>query len=445
MRRIGTSAVLVFICLAISICGSWPFHAQQADAESGTAEQAEQAPGSGEASVEKLEDVVVTGKRDTLGLETRPSKTVIEVDDFSIIGPTGNIQDLLKTQAIIDFRGATDLVPDSDTLTMRGFDSKRFVVAVDGLTVQKTGGRKGSHIVDYSLLSSLPIEKIEIIAGPHSALFDSKSIGGVVNVMTRPPRRRDTLKPDAKLSASYGCYHTQNYKLNMNGAMGMVTYGVGVNKNTTDGYLRNTKTDIETYSGGLGLLLPYEGYINLSSTVSDIDRQATVTNTGADYDSDYPEVEGASFEPWQDPTWDKETWAYRLDYLQNLPSGRLSLGVYNSKEDRERVYYDYINKSDHSLGIELKSMYTRWRQKGGKLQDDYQWSENHASTLGVDYVKLYDGKDMDERVEKTGAYFQHQWNITSYLDTKLGVRHEDVTTWVSNRGIPSEGDWIERD
>lgn len=449
MRRIGTSAVLVFICLTISICGSWPVHAQQSDTESETAEQAEQAPGSGEASVEKLEDVVVTGKRGTPGLETRPSKTIIEVDDFSVIGPTSNIQDLLKTQAIIDFRGATDLVPDSDTLTMRGFDSKRFVVAVDGLTVQKTGGRKGSHIVDYSLLSSLPIEKIEIIAGPHSALFDSKSIGGVVNVMTRPPKRRDTLKPDAKLSASYGSYDTQNYKLNLNGAVHMVTYGVGVNKNTTDGYLRNTKTDIETYSGALGLLLPYEGYINVSSTISDIDRQAAVTNTEADYDSDYPEVKKASFDPWQDPTWDKETWAYRLDYLQNLPIGRLSLGAYNSKEDRKRAYYDYIDEDDPSLGMELKSMYTRWRQKGGKLQDDYQWSENHASTLGVDYVKLYDGEDMDERVEKTGAYFQHQWNITSYLDTKLGVRYEDVTIWVSNsqrpdRGITYLGPWIER-
>lgn len=55
------------------------------------------------------------------------------------------------------------------------------------------------------------------------------------------------------------------------------------------------------------------------------------------------------------------------------------------------------------------------------------------------YVKLYDGKDMDERVEKTGAYFQHHWNITSYLDTKLGVRNEDVTIWVGNsqRRIPS--------
>jgi iron complex outermembrane receptor protein len=447
MRRIGTSAVLVFICLTISICSSWPVHAQQADAESETAEQAEQAPGSGDASVEKLEDVVVTGKRGTPGLETVPSKTVIEVDDFSVIGPTGNVQDLLKTQAIIDFRGDTDLVPDSDTLTMRGFDSKRFVMAVDGLTIQKTGGRKGSHIVDYSLLSSLPIETIEIIAGPHSALFDSKSIGGVVNVMTRPPKRRDTLKPDAKLSASYGSYNTQNYKLNLNGAVGAVTYGAGVNKNTTDGYLRNNKTDIETYSGGLGLLLPYEGYINVSSTVSDIDRQATVTNTGADYDSDYPVVEDCLFDPWQEPTWDKESWATRLDYQQNLPIGRLTLGAYNSMEDRERAYYRYIDSHDPSLGVEFRSSYTRWRQKGGKLQDDYRWTGNHASTIGFDYAKLYDGKDVDERIEKKGAYFQHQWNITSYLDTKLGVRNEDVTIWVSNSqtsGIPNRGKWIER-
>jgi outer membrane receptor protein involved in Fe transport len=447
MRRIGTFAVWVGVWLMISAYGGNIARAQQAGPESGSVNPLAQTTDSESQPVKKLEQIVVTGKSGTPGLETTPSKTVIEVDDFSVIGPTSNIQDLLKTQAIMDFRGETDLVPNSDTMTMRGFSSNRFVMAVDGLTVQKTGGRKGSHIVDYSLLSPLPIEKIEIIAGPHSAMFDSKSIGGAVNVITKAPKPRDSLKPDVNLSASYGSYNTQNYKLNMNGAVKMVTYGVGVNKNTTDGYLRNNKTDIETYSGSLGLLLPFDGYISVSSSQSDIDRQATVTNTGDDYDASYPVVEDSLFDPYQEPTWDKESWAYRLDYLQKLPIGRLTLGAYNSKEDRNRAYYTYIDEDDPLLGKEFHDSYTCWRQKGGKVQDEYQWSQNHISTIGFDYAKLYDGSDEDERVEKKGTYFQHQWNITSYLDTKLGVRNEDVTIWVSNSqtsGIPNQGAWIER-
>ena len=447
MRRIGTSAVLVLVCMMVSVWGSCPVFAQQDDSESRTAEQSEQVSDLKATSVKKLEDIVVTGQGGMQGLDVKPTQTTIDVEDYSVIGDKNNIQDLLKTQAVFDFRGDTDLVPNSDTMNMRGFSSGRFVMAVDGLTIQKTGGRKGSHIVDYSLLSPLPIEKIEIIAGPHSALFDSKSIGGAVNVITQAPKRRDTLKPDVNLSASYGSYNTQNYKVNMNGAVSVVTYGVGVNKNTTDGYLRNNKTDIETYSGNLGLLLPYEGYISFSSSQSDIDRQATVNNTGDDYDDDYPEVEDSLFDPYQDPTWDKETWAYRLDYMQKLPIGRLTFGGYNSMEYRDRNYFTYIDDDDPSLGLDFNNSHTCWRQKGGKIQDDYQWTENHTSTIGVDYAKMYDGADKDERIEKKGAYFQHQWNITSYLDTKLGVRNEDVTIWVSNSqtsGIPNKGEWIER-
>ena len=440
MKRIGKVAASVFLCLAIGICTSWPAHAQQTDAQS----EAATAPAA--ESVKKLETIVVKEKGGTPGLATSPSKTTIEVEDFSSIGPQNNIQDLLKTQAIIDFRGETDLVPDSDTLTMRGFSSNRFVMAVDGLTVQKTGGRKGSHIVDYSLLSPLPIEKIEIIAGPHSALFDSKSIGGVVNIVTQAPKRRDTLKPDAKLSTGYGSYNTQNYKFSMNGAVDTMTYSLGVNKNTTDGYLRNNETDIETYSGSLGLLLPYQGYINFNGSQSDIDRKATVNNTGSDFDPDYPEVTASLFDPWQGPTWDKEAWNYRMDYMQNLPAGRLTFSAYSSMEDRDRAYYQFIDDDDPSLGTEFTSGLTCWRQKGGKIQDEYQWSPNHVSTIGFDYAKLYDGSDKHERVEKKGTYFQHQWDITSYLDVKLGLRNEDVTIWVSNGGggIPNRGDWIER-
>ena len=443
MKRIGIWAVLSGILLVFgTLSGDWAL-AQQADSETAAAQETTQ---DGEA-VQKLEPIVVTGKGGVPGVVRTPSTTVLDVEEISVIGDKANIQDLLKTQAIFDFRGDTDLVPNSDTMNMRGFSSRRFVMAVDGLTIQKTGGRKGSHIVDYSLLSPLPIEKIEIIAGPHSAMFDSKSIGGAVNVITRAPERKDTLKPDARLSASYGSYNTQNYKFTMDGAVKMVSYGASAQKNTTDGYLRNNKTDIESYSGNLGLLLPYEGFINVTSSLSDIDREATVNNTGDDFDTSYPEVEDSLFDPYQEPTWDKEAWSHRLNYQQHLPIGRLSFGAYNSKEDRNRAYYNYIDDDDPAAGKEFNTSYTCWRQKGGKIKDEYQWSNSHISTIGFDYAKLYDGADQDERVEKKGAYLQHQWNIFSHLDVKLGLRNEDVTIWVSNSqtsGIPDRGPWIER-
>ena len=444
MRRICTVVVAIGFLLIFAF--GFPVHAQQEKSDSKSTTSSETQSDAEAGTVEKLEDIVVTGKGGLQGVDIKPGKTTIQVDDYSAIGDKNNIQDLLKTQAIFDFRGETDLVPDSDTLHMRGFNSERFVMAVDGLTVEKSGGRNGSHIVDYSLLSSLPIEKIEITAGPHSAMYSGKSIGGTVNVVTRAPHRRDSLVPDVRLSTSYSSYNTQNHKLNLNGAVDMVTYSLDAQKNTTDGYLRHNETDIQTFSGSLGLLLPYEGYVTASGSQSDIDRECSVTNTGDDYDSSYPEVTAASFEPWQTPTWDKEAWSYKLNYLQNLPIGRLTLDAYKSKENRHRDYDTWVNKNDRSLGTYRYLWETNWRQKGGRLQDIYMWSESHETTIGFDMVKMYDGgDDLDERINKKGGYLQHRWNITPYLDTKLGLRYEDVKIWVSNAGITGMGDWIERD
>ena len=58
-----------------------------------------------ESEVKHLEDMVVKEKGGAPGIEQSPSQTVIEIDKFTSIGPPSSIIDVLKTQAIVDFRG----------------------------------------------------------------------------------------------------------------------------------------------------------------------------------------------------------------------------------------------------------------------------------------------------------------------------------------------------
>jgi outer membrane receptor protein involved in Fe transport len=399
----------------------------------------------------RLDDIIVKAKGQNREMIMTPMGTTIDPDKYETIGPSTSVLDLLDTQAIIDFRGISDLTPDEDTITMRGFSSNRFVTAIDGLTVQKTGGRKGSHIVDYALMPSFLIDKVEILPGPHSAMYDAKAIGGVVNMITRAPEQKESLIPDIGFSTSYSSYNTQNHNLNIQGSVKAFTYDVGYQKNSTDGYLRQGETDINTFFSRLGFILPMEGYVSLSGSYSTADRETPVNNDPESdyYDSDYPTTEGSLFDPWQDPTWDKEAWAYRLNYQQNLPMGRLSLGAYTSKEDRDRASWNWVDTNDHSQGIEYTPWITTWRQHGGKIMDEYQWTDNHTTTVGFDMVKLYDGNngDGDERVNKKGTFLQHQWEILPSLNLKLGLRYEDVKIHVSNNPasqIPNKGNWIVR-
>ncbi|MCI5208850.1 MAG: TonB-dependent receptor, partial [Candidatus Electrothrix sp. ATG2] len=151
--------------------------------------------------IKELEEIVVSAQSGAQGIVLSPTDTVIKTDQFNSIGEADTVDEVLKRHTIIDSRAQSDLVPDDDSITMRGFSSNRFVTAIDGLTVQKTGGRKSSHIVDFALLPTFLVDSIEILPGPHSALYDAKGIGGVINMVTKRPERRDTLKPDVGLSA----------------------------------------------------------------------------------------------------------------------------------------------------------------------------------------------------------------------------------------------------
>jgi hypothetical protein len=87
----------------------------------------------------QLDDIIVKAKGQSWKMIMTPLGTIIDPDKYETIGPSTSVLVLLDTQAIIDFRGISDLTPDEDTITMRGFSSNRFVTAIDGLTVQKTG------------------------------------------------------------------------------------------------------------------------------------------------------------------------------------------------------------------------------------------------------------------------------------------------------------------
>ena len=386
-----------------------------------------------EQPVQRLEEVVVTGEKTGVpGIRQVPEKTSIDLEEFETVSPQTSVLDVLKTQTIVDFRGATDQDPGVDSIFLRGFDAKRFVTAIDGITIQKTGGRKSSNIVDYALLPTFLLKSIEILPGPHSALYDSKSIGGVINMVTKKPEAKESLKPDLELTSSYSDYDTWNNTVTARGEVKNFTYDAAYRRYMTDGYHRHSETDIETVYGRAGYLLPSNGFVTMSASETNTDRDVAVNNPGKsddDYDPDYPVTEGGSFDPYSNPTWDGESHVYRANMEVSSPVGTFTGGAYSGKDNRKRIYF--VNPGDAEPSV----MDTDWWQEGGKLQDQIQWSDNHQTIVGFDMVRLYDealNNEKQERINKNAGFVQHRWGITPYLDTTLGVRYEEVKIWVSN-------------
>lgn len=401
-----------------------------------------------EEQVSKMDNMVVKGEKQKPQMVTEPGKTKINTQDYPGAGIPQNVSDFVKDLPIMNHRGSSELVPDSDTFYLRGFDSNRFVNAMDGATIRKTGGRRGSNIVDYALLPPFLIEAVEVQPGPHSAIYPGKSIGGTLNFISTPPRHYDKVKPDFDFSASYGDYGTQNHSMSASGGAGDVTYDFGYQKYATDGYLRNHEADIDTFFGRLGYLLPNDGYITFQASHTDADRQRPVVNDpddpASDYDPDYPvreKTSGRDLYHDDKPTWDKSATYYRLNSKIPTPMGNWSAGAYYGEETR-----------DH-FDLKEGSWETHWKQRGARVSNEFSVADGHVTTVGAELEQNYDAHDDEshkKRIEIMSGFAQHDWQITRRLNMTAGLRYEDVAINVDNSRnggtwISGEDDWIERD
>lgn len=85
---------------------------------------------------------------------------------------------------------------------LQGIEADRVLILIDGMPMTATTG----SAIDVSQLSVLDIERVEVVKGAVSAQYGSSGIGGVVNVITRPPAAGFS----GEFTADAGTYGDQN-------------------------------------------------------------------------------------------------------------------------------------------------------------------------------------------------------------------------------------------
>lgn len=74
------------------------------------------------------------------------------------------------------------------TINMRGIPgAQRTLVLVDGVPFNSPLAGQ----IDYSQLPSFGLDRIEVVPGPYSALYGSQALGGVINIISKEPTRRE--------------------------------------------------------------------------------------------------------------------------------------------------------------------------------------------------------------------------------------------------------------
>ena len=140
----------------------------------------------------QLEEIVVTATRTEKELESAPgSVSVVTKDDIEKRN-IKSVDEALNTIPGVYNNRTKGFLDSIAYVALRGIPgSYRTLVMVDGITLNDaySGGIKPGGFAPED------IERIEVVRGPFSSLYGGYAMGGVVNIITKMPKKREfTLK-----------------------------------------------------------------------------------------------------------------------------------------------------------------------------------------------------------------------------------------------------------
>lgn len=149
-------------------------------------------------SVIPVPGLVVTASRSRERPDESPVSVAVmdarEIEDRNV----NNVGEALPfAQGVVANNGQLDIRGSSGI--SRGVGS-RVLLLLDGHRMLNGVGSEA----DFEVLPLLDVERVEIVKGPHSSLYGTGALGGVVNVISEVPSDR----PETLVRAYYGAYDT---------------------------------------------------------------------------------------------------------------------------------------------------------------------------------------------------------------------------------------------
>ncbi len=163
------------------------------------------------AQKDDVEELVITGSRLKERLEDTTVTTELinnrEIDESG----AENLTELLEEQPGVELERSTR----GTGVRLMGLDPEHVLVLVDG---ERVTGRIGGAI-DPTRFTLENVEQVEIVKGAGSAIYGSEAIGGVINIITKAPR-----KPlEASVRGTYGMFNTVDAVGSVGGKLGPVS------------------------------------------------------------------------------------------------------------------------------------------------------------------------------------------------------------------------------
>lgn len=204
-----------------------------------------------------LAPVVVTAERTRTSLATASSAvTRISASELARL-PHATVADVLRLVpgfALVDFDG----LGFDPQVMVRGFygggEAEYVVVLVDG----KPAAQVSTGLVAWDVLPPLAsIEAIEVVRGSASALYGDAAVGGVINILTRPP----VGSAPTRWSVGAGAYGARRASVNLASA----TYALAGGFDRSAGFRRHGERRAARASASMTVASGASGSLSVSA------------------------------------------------------------------------------------------------------------------------------------------------------------------------------------
>ena len=180
-----------------------------------------------DSSTIKIPDVSVTKTTSNI---TTPSNNIVITHQQIAASGVKTLAELLATQSILQLTNASGDNSQA-IISMRGFGdnaASNSLILVDGFRL----ANPDLSAPDLNSVLLPDIERIEIIPGSQGVLFGDQAVGGVVNIITRKPK-----KLTANVLVGYGSYNQNLYQFYLAGKFNNgLSYQLSSSTNDTDNF-----------------------------------------------------------------------------------------------------------------------------------------------------------------------------------------------------------------
>lgn len=288
-----------------------------------------------------MDKVVVTAKSNQSIQDTAGSISIITAQEIKAMNAT-SIQEILE-----EVVGVNVGVNDSSnfgrqTISLRGTNSKHSLILVDGKRISGSDAQIGHSDFQYSWLPVSAIEKIEVIKGPMSALYGSKAIGGVVNIITKKPEDKISGEIDLKAgnNSSKGG-DERDYSLILGGkAFDKLSFSAFLQKQTVD-LVKEKDDESTTKREGKDIT---NKMLNVWYDIDDTQQLSTSILTGKEQRKTQT----------YDRYYDIDKKHYSFGYTKSFSDITMDLKYYTTKSDSHTEQFEYTHElEDNVLNAEF--------------------------------------------------------------------------------------------